>query len=186
MPSSLSDFVSRCQRRIAGIDDPHACVDALIPIMRDMLVRGPVPLEPQHRRPDDDSYARHPIFVDGDDDISLLALVWQPGQWTPVHDHGTWGVVGVVDGVLEERAYLMQGGDPAGNAGFRLTPHIVSVLAPGDVVGFAAEPEHIHMVGVPHGRPTCISLHLYGRRLSQFHIYDPATGTRRRVDPTHH
>jgi predicted metal-dependent enzyme (double-stranded beta helix superfamily) len=29
-----------------------------------------------------------------------------PGQWTPVHDHGSWGVVGVVEGVLEERSYV--------------------------------------------------------------------------------
>ena len=27
---------------------------------------------------------------------TLFALVWLPGQWTPIHDHGTWGVVGVV------------------------------------------------------------------------------------------
>jgi len=32
--------------------------------------------------------------------------VWQPQQWTPIHDHGTWGVVGVVEGVLQESAYM--------------------------------------------------------------------------------
>ena len=30
-----------------------------------------------------------------DASLSLYALVWLPGQWTPVHDHGSWGVVGV-------------------------------------------------------------------------------------------
>jgi len=31
----------------------------------------------------------------------MPGLVWLPGQWTPVHDHGSWGVVGLVRGVLE-------------------------------------------------------------------------------------
>jgi molybdenum cofactor biosynthesis enzyme MoaA len=46
------------------------------------------------------------IYNAPDGSLSLYALVWLPGQWTPVHDHGSWGVVGVAEGVLEERSYV--------------------------------------------------------------------------------
>jgi predicted metal-dependent enzyme (double-stranded beta helix superfamily) len=186
MPRSLSDFVALCQQTIADIEDQHARVEALTPLMRDLLDSGPPPLEPRHRQPDPEGYARRPIHVAGDDELALFAMVWLPGQWTPIHDHGTWGIVGVVDGLLEERAYTAEGGDPDGGTALRLSPSGARVLAAGDVVGFTTRSDHIHMVGVPPGRPTCVSLHLYGSPLNSFNIYDPGTGARQRVGPERH
>jgi hypothetical protein len=42
------------------------------------------------------------------------------------------------------------------------------------------------MTGVAAGRPACVSLHLYGRNMNSFHMYDVSAGTRRRVDVGHH
>ena len=46
------------------------------------------------------------MFDDEKVGLSLYTLVWNPGQWTPVHDHGTWGVVGIIEGRLDEQSYL--------------------------------------------------------------------------------
>jgi 3-mercaptopropionate dioxygenase len=183
MPQSLSDFVARCQSSIRDVTDPDACVGALTPVMRDLLAAGPVALEPRHVAPCDAGYARNAIHVAGDDEMSLFALVWLPGQWTPVHDHGTWGVVGIVQGVLEEHAYSVEGCE---DSGFRLSRGGVNVLTEGAVCGFVARDDHTHMVGVREGQPACVSLHLYGRNLNSFHVYDLAAGTRRLIGVTHH
>ncbi|MFC5429813.1 hypothetical protein ACFPTO_13545 [Paraburkholderia denitrificans] len=49
-------------------------------------------------------HTRNLIHEAPDKSLSLYALVWLPGQWTPVHGHGSWGVVGVIEGTLEERS----------------------------------------------------------------------------------
>src|SRR5690606_34853383 len=35
-------------------------------------------------------YARHLLYADAKGRFSVVALVWQPGQRTPVHAHYTW------------------------------------------------------------------------------------------------
>ncbi len=47
---------------------------------------------------------------------------------------------------------------------------------------FEANPDHIHRSGVAHDREQTVSLHLYGREMNSFHIYDVEAGTRRLVD----
>ena len=69
-------------------------------------------LESSHYGASPEHYARNLIFTAEDDSLSLFALVWEPGQWTPVHDHGSWGVVGVHKGVLQEQAYMRTDADP--------------------------------------------------------------------------
>lgn len=101
---TLDGFIAAC-RRIAGKSpEPADCALAIAPLMLKLLRGNRAFLKPQHFRPDPDRYARNAVYVAADGGLSLFALVWEPGQWTPVHDHGTWGVVGVVRGLLEKRA----------------------------------------------------------------------------------
>ena len=44
----------------------------------------------------DAAYARQRIAEAPDQSWSLYAITWLPGQYTPIHDHGTWGVVTVL------------------------------------------------------------------------------------------
>ncbi len=95
-------------------------------------------------------------------------------------------MVGLVRGVLEERSYMSASGDITADKGIRLKRGGVILLNPGSVSSFVPNPDHIHMTGVPEDRATCISLHLYGRNMNSFHIYDVAAGTRRLIDVPHH
>lgn len=49
----------------------------------------------------------------------------------------------------------------------------------------ASNPGPIHVTGVPAERLPAVSLHLYGRTMNRFNIYDPAAGTRRAIDVAH-
>jgi len=186
MTQPLDRFVAACREVIAGTDDAADRVTEIAPLMRDLLESTESFLRPEHYRSDPAHYARNAIYICPNGELSLFALVWLPGQWTPVHDHGSWGVVGVVEGLLEERAYMSADGDIRGDSGIRLRRGGVVLLNPGAVTTFVPNPDHIHVTGVAATRARCVSLHLYGRNMDSFHIYDVGAGTRRLINVPHY
>jgi predicted metal-dependent enzyme (double-stranded beta helix superfamily) len=153
--------------------------------MFDLIEHAGTFLQPQHYRSDPTSYTRNLIYEAPDDSLSLYSIVWLPGQWTPVHDHGSWGVVGVVEGILEERNYVRLSPDRGADQEIELVRGGVILLRHGAVTSFVPNPDHIHMTGVPSERPRAVSLHLYGRMMRTFNVYDVEARTRRRVDVAH-
>src|SRR5882672_2189498 len=81
--------------------------------------------------------------------FSIVALVWRPGQVTRIHDHLTWCVFGVIQGVEHEDLF-----DSDLNLIGCSDNHV------GDVSGFAP-PGDIHRVHNTGGT-TAISIHVYG------------------------
>lgn len=178
---TVISFIADCAAIAERLADPADRVVAIAPLMERLLPEAGTFLTAAHRRPDPVRYARHPLHVASDGSLSLFAIVWQPGQWTPVHDHGSWGVVGIVEGVLEERSFMSVDGEIARDDGIRLRRGGTILLGPGSVTSFVPNPDHIHMTGVPETRRAALSLHLYGRNMNSFHIYNVAHGTRKLV-----
>ena len=191
--AALDQFIAASTALARVHSEPADCVAAIAPLMHGLLAHADSFLAPQHLRADPDHYARNAIYVAPDQSLSLYALVWTPGQWTPVHDHGSWGVVGVLRGMLEERSYLhknVRTGSPdvsvrECDTGIELQRGGVILIGPGSVTSFVPNPDHIHLTGVGADRPQAVSLHLYGRNMNSFHLYDVAAGTRRRVNLEH-
>ena len=102
-----------------------------------------------------------------------------------MHDHGSWGVVGIVEGVLEERSYVRLSPDRGADREIDLVRGGIILLGHGAVTSFVPNPDHIHITGVPPERPRAVSLHLYGRTMNSFHMYDVAAGTRQRINLAH-
>jgi len=182
----LQSFLAECRSVSASCADPADCVLAVVPLMQRLLEGDRSFVRPEHLRPDPEHYARNAIYISPDGQLSLFALVWLPGQWTPVHDHGSWGVVGVLHGMLEERSLMSVDGDINRDDGIRLKRGGIVLLKENSVSSFVPNPDHIHMTGVSEQRETAVTLHLYGRNMNSFHIYDVANGTRRLVDVAHH
>ena len=186
MASSLIEaFIAQADARSRLHADPADCVLALAPLMLDLIDQAGTFLEPQHYRSSDTHYARNLIFDAQDACLSLYAIVWLPGQWTPVHDHGSWGVVGVVEGVLEERSYVRLSPDRGADTDIDLARGGTVLLRRGSVTSFVPNPDHIHVTGVPAERSRAVSLHLYGRTMSNFNVYDVAARSRRRIAVAH-
>ena len=128
---------------------------------------GPEILTAEQRYGDPAGYRCHLLHAEPDGAFSVVALVWRPGQATPIHDHVTWCVSGVIQGTEHEQRYTLRDGwlEQAGTA--------VSVT--GDVAGLAP-PDDIHRVRNA-GPQTAISLHIYGTDISRLEssvrrIYD--------------
>ena len=114
----------------------------------------PVPdlLTGSQREGGTDGYRQHVLHVEPDGAFSVVALVWLPGQATPVHDHVCWCAVGVYEGQETELRYR--------RVGRRLVRTRFLVNAAGTVSGIAP-PGDIHRV-MNSGRTKAISLHVYG------------------------
>jgi predicted metal-dependent enzyme (double-stranded beta helix superfamily) len=182
---ALETFVSQAVARSGQAASPADCVLALAPLMFDLIEHADSFLQPHHFRSDPAGYARNLIYEAPDDSLSLYAIVWLPGQWTPVHGHGSWGVVGVLEGTLEERSYVRLSPDRGADQDIDLVRGGVILLRHGAVTSFVPNPDHIHVTGVAADRPRAVSLHLYGRMMSSFNIYDVEARSRRRIHVAH-
>jgi len=119
---------------------------------------APDVLTAAQRAGDPSGYSCHLLHCEADGSFSLVALVWLPGQATPVHDHVTWCVTGVIQGTEHEERYVLT---KAGH----LEQEGVSTNFVGDVSGLAP-PGDIHRVRNA-GAETAISLHIYGTDVSR-------------------
>ncbi len=184
---SLETFISDCENQAASGDEPSDIVRAITPLMHRLLGGTRDFLKPEHFQTEPDHYARNLVYAAEGTGLSLYTLVWLPGQWTPVHDHGTWGVVGVIEGLLEEQNYMRLDADqtPERDVDIDLRRGGLVLLSPGSVSTFVPNPDHIHKTGCAADRPRCVSLHLYGRTLNSFHSYDDQAGTRSLIQAAH-
>ncbi|MFD5258772.1 cysteine dioxygenase [Streptomyces bobili] len=129
-------------------------------VLRDHL-HLPGLLSDAQRESDSDRYRQHVLHSEPDGSFSVVALVWLPGQETPVHDHVAWCVAGVYEGQETEQRYLL-GAPVPGNAPAHaaLIPAGETVHHPGEVSGITP-PGDIHQVRNTGGGPA-ISIHVYG------------------------
>ena len=118
----------------------------------------PAILTAEQRYGDPTQYRCHLLHAEPDGSFSVVALVWRPGQATPIHDHVTWCVFGVIQGAEREERYVLR------DDGW-LEQDGASVNATGDVAGLAP-PGDIHRVHNA-GAETAISLHVYGTDISR-------------------
>ena len=142
--------------------EPHRIAYAVADALRAKLP-GPGILTADERRGDDAGLAGPLLHAEAD--FSVKAVVWRPGQDTPIHDHIAWCAFGVLQGVEYETLYR--------DHGDHLTEIGRTANQVGDVSGFAP-PGDIHKV---HNisDTTAISLHIYGTDLRE------ATSSVRRV-----
>jgi 3-mercaptopropionate dioxygenase len=115
---------------------------------------GPDVLTPEQRLGSPDGYQSHTLYVEPDGSFSIIGLVWLPGQVTRIHDHLTWCVFGVIQGIEHEELF---------DAGLELVGESDNHV--GDVSGFAP-PGDIHRVHNTSGT-TAISIHIYGTDVTQ-------------------
>ncbi len=59
---------------------------------------------------DEAGYQSHLLHAEPDGSFSISAMVWLPGQQTPVHDHVAWCVTGVLQGHEHEEIFALTDG----------------------------------------------------------------------------
>jgi predicted metal-dependent enzyme (double-stranded beta helix superfamily) len=156
---------------VRAVVDRHTDWQQTAPIVADVLRRHLPPpdlLTAEERAGDSSTYQSHLLHVEPDGAFSVVAVVWRAGQVTPIHDHLTWCVVGVIQGVEQEELFACPTGEYLVRVGDNANLQ-------GSVTGFAP-PGDIHRVHNPADH-TAISLHIYGTDVSRV-----GSSVRRRYD----
>ncbi|MCS6931004.1 MAG: cysteine dioxygenase family protein [Acetobacteraceae bacterium] len=143
-------LIEALARLVAAAD--AACLGAAPQAVIAPLLADPALLEGRALVPSAKRYVRHLLHADPLGRHTLLALVWQPGQASPVHAHHLWCAFGVVSGVLTEHHFAP--GDPP-------VPTCCRLLGAGACCHGPAAPHLIHRLG-NCGTTLAVSIQAYG------------------------
>jgi predicted metal-dependent enzyme (double-stranded beta helix superfamily) len=153
--SRLDELIAAVREIVQRGDDAAVTGATVANVLRD-YVTAPDLLSPDQIAPDASGYRQHILHVEPDGSFSIVALVWLPGQATPIHDHVSWCVVGVHRGEEHETAYELRDRER--------DPHLVvtreHVNGNGSIASLVP-PGDIHQVR-NGGSETAVSLHIYG------------------------
>ena len=161
MPAALAGFIDDVERLffgLAGTESVARGVQARLPA----LLRDSSWLAAEYREADPAHYRTHLLAVAPSQRFSVLALVWLPGQVTAIHDHITWCVVGVLQGIEREQRYGLRQSQESGRW---LLPLETTELGCGSCSSLVPPEENIHQVRNA-GETLAISIHVYGADIS--------------------
>jgi predicted metal-dependent enzyme (double-stranded beta helix superfamily) len=166
---ALAGLVAAVSAAVAAGGGEQAVTASVAESLRAGLSEG-IPLAEAVTRPDPQRYVMYPLHVAADKSFSIAAAVWGPGQQTPVHDHGVWGVVGIHSGTEREVRFERATDGPLRELGEH-------VWSPGDVTVCCTSDQDLHQVSCASAEP-CVGLHIYGGDIGTIRrrAYDPATG----------
>jgi len=170
---ALDTFVSSVGTIVRHEHDPVMIVKQIEPLLGDLL-RDASAIPPQFKRPDPNRYSQYLLHRARDEAFSVVSVVWSPNQSAPIHDHGTWGVVGVLENEETETRYRrLDDGSVAEYA--KLEAVGTFVLREGQT-SVILPPHEIHRVENRSDRVS-ISIHVYGADIGSLtrHVYDPDT-----------
>ena len=112
-------------------------------------------LAPSYSETGADSYRQFLLYRDPFDRFSVVSFVWGPGQSTPIHDHGVWGVIGMLRGAeFAQRFVLGADGRPE-----RSGPP--ERLNPGETTTVSPATGDVHKVCNAYSDRVSVSIHVY-------------------------
>jgi len=163
----FTQFVDNLKTIVTNESDESVVLKSVSEELKQLLGQSDW-LPASHTKPRDDRYAQYPLYVDPDGRFSVVSFVWKPGQWTPVHDHMVWGVVGIHQGLERTEAYREVDGKLQKTKTIDATVGQVGAVSPtiGDV----------HRVGNVSD-DVAISIHVYGGNIGTVkrHVFDDQT-----------
>lgn len=147
--TSFADLLSACRDEKAILDSGRALLERLI-AHDDWLPDA-------FAQPHPARYQQYLLHCDSRERFSVVSFVWGPGQSTPIHDHGVWGLVGVLRGVEKVERFTR-----AGNA---LVSQGTDLLHEGAVDAVSPRIGDVHRVSNGRDDAPSISIHVYGANI---------------------
>ncbi|MCX5857489.1 MAG: hypothetical protein NTZ57_06225 [Deltaproteobacteria bacterium] len=118
MPQKLINFCETCARGLSERTEPEACIGFVSRLLPDIvfdkrlfqeilegMVRGDDYLELRYATMFDSEVV---LYRDPARLFSMRMFLWGPGEYDPIHDHNSWGVISPVRGELEVVNYLRE------------------------------------------------------------------------------
>jgi 3-mercaptopropionate dioxygenase len=168
----LRDFVVRMTRLIERSSEEAVILSEGRKLLS-QLISDDDWLPDEFARPHPQFYQQYLLYCDPFERFSVVSFVWGPGQYTPIHNHTVWGLVGVLRGAEASTRYKRNASGRLTAAGKETTMYVGDVDAVSPTVG------DIHTVSnaIPD-RPS-ISIHVYGANIGAVgrEVFEPKNGT---------
>jgi predicted metal-dependent enzyme (double-stranded beta helix superfamily) len=137
------------------------CLGAITPLVRQLLISS-YWLQMDYQLPSpDQGWSVHFLYREHDFPLTVQMVCWLPGRTSPIHNHGTWGIVALIGGQERHRLWRRQ---PHPDYPDRIAPLDEVILNPGDVIALTSDA--IHSVE-PLGDEPTVSFNLYGEMRGQ-------------------
>ena len=155
-PYRLYRFLTDLEDVLEQISDDYLRLQAICPLVRKLLDSSPW-MQIGLLEPDSETgWAVQTLYDEPFFPLTVQLVAWAPGAVSPIHNHGSWGVVALLGGeeknTLWRRSLIPKFPDKIQTVGDIL-------LASGDVL--CLMPDAIHHVEALGDEPT-ISFNLYG------------------------
>jgi predicted metal-dependent enzyme (double-stranded beta helix superfamily) len=173
---TIAAFVDDARRILSAHgDDRQRVVRELAPLT-ERVVWDDGLFDERHRAEPENGRPRYLYHNAPDGSLQVYVVEFAPGEPTPVHDHVTWGLIGVCRGAQRTTRYeRVDDGTRPGQAELRLIQD--AVLTRGAIYPLLP-PNDIHRIETVGDEPS-YSLHVLGVDLSRQrrHIFDVEHGT---------
>lgn len=187
-PELLSKFCRTCSEGLSELEDNASRISFVTSILEPLLAELDLfryileNIVENREYPD----IRHPtmfeneviMHLDPAGHFSLRLFLWNSGEYDPIHDHNSWGVIGPVTGKLEVRTFSRLVEESASSAA-ALREIERRYVPAGKTYCVLPLDEGIHQTGNP-GEKAIIQVSVYGRKQTDrsfVTIYDEISGT---------
>ncbi|MDJ0732714.1 MAG: cupin [Nostocaceae cyanobacterium] len=170
-PYRLFRFLTDLEDVLHSVSDDSVRLQKIRPLVR-RLLNSSEWLHYEYLEPDSETgWSVLTLYDEPDFPLTVQTVVWLPGQVSPIHNHGTWGIVAIVSG--QEKNTVWRKVEPEGSERIEKVGELI--LSPGDIISFT--PDAIHNVEAMGDEPT-VSFNLYGEtNYNQRFQFDPITST---------
>lgn len=170
--AKVAELLRRLDQAVAGADEQALCRNVK-QVLIEVVTSGEEFLEPPFLVPAPDRYARRLLHRDPAGRYTVVIMVWDRGQGTPLHDHaGMWCVECVYRGRIRVTSFDLETDSQAERLQF--TPESVVLAGKGEA-GHLIPPFEYHMIENADETPA-ITIHVYGGEMTRCHAFFPVDG----------
>jgi predicted metal-dependent enzyme (double-stranded beta helix superfamily) len=153
----LYRFLTDLEDILAQVVDDRSRLELIRPLVRHLLENSEW-LQMNFSLPDPDTgWSVVMLYDEPDFEITVQTVAWDAGSISPIHNHGAWGVVAILNGQEKNTCWQRS---PTAEYPDQIIPTIEQLLNPGDIISFL--PDAIHRIEAMGEEPT-ISFNLYGK-----------------------
>jgi len=169
---SVASLVRRLDAAVTTADAPSVCKQVKTVLMEE-LGQGRITLPDAFLQSVGSGYARRRLFLDPAGRFSVVVMVWDPGQQTPLHDHaGHWCVECVYAGKIRVTSFDLEREEPE-RALFRRREAVDAGVG---TAGALIPPFQYHTIENPFDQKA-VTIHVYKEEITWCHAFEPLDAT---------
>lgn len=160
------------------LDSPEKVVQAVKFILESAIRETPGFLPERFTKTSPQNYARRLVYADPQGRFTVMAMVWDKEQGTPLHDHdGLWVVECVYAGRMFVTNYAYEG---LKDGLHQFSEQYSEFGVPGEA-DYRIPPFEHHVLRNAQDAPS-VTLHVFGGAMTRCQIFEPVEGGYKRSD----